>query len=164
MSDAPRRIEEKAYAYVTRAGGTELLVFDPPTGEGPQVPKGGIERDEDPADAVLRELSEETGLADATLRDRVATDEWPHPTKPKAYRRHFYHVRADSAPDRWTHEVTGGGEDDGLVYACRWVDVGTAAARLVRDQGAHLDDIVADGLDTGADDTGVRNADRTPPS
>jgi len=139
MPDAPRRIEEKAYAYVTRAGGTELLVFDPPTGEGPQVPKGGIESEEDPADAVLRELREETGLVDATLRHRVATDEWPHPTKPKAYRRHFYHVTVADAPDEWIHEVTGGGEDDGLRYTCHWTRLEEAGDALVREQGAYLD-------------------------
>ncbi|GAD51802.1 mutT/nudix family protein [Halarchaeum acidiphilum MH1-52-1] len=159
MSSEPRRIEEKAYAYVTRDG-SDLLVFEPPDGEGPQVPKGGVEPDEDPADAVLRELREETGLGDATLCAHVATDEWSHLTKPKAYRRYFYHVRVDAVPDRWSHEVTGGGEDDGLVYACYWVDLATAAERLVREQGAYLDAL--DDADCGDASDGVtQNADRT---
>ncbi|GGL43730.1 DNA mismatch repair protein MutT [Halarchaeum grantii] len=134
-----RRVVEKAYAYVTRSDGAELLVFEPPDGEGPQVPKGGIEAGEDPAHAVVRELREETGLADAELLDAVATDEWRHPSKPKTYRRHFFHVAVTDAPDEWTHEVTGGGEDDGLRYACHWTRVEEAADALVREQGAHLD-------------------------
>lgn len=134
-------VEEKAYAYATRADGTELLVFDPPGAEGPQVPKGGVQSGEDPAVAVERELREETGVTTGRTVDALATDEWPHPEKPKAYRRHFFHVVVRDAPDAWDHEVTGGGEDDGLVYACRWIPLTEAGARLVREQGAYLDSL-----------------------
>ncbi|WP_435097057.1 NUDIX hydrolase [Halarchaeum sp. P4] len=139
MSEGRRRVVEKAYAYVTRRDGAELLVFEPPSGEGPEVPKGGIEPGEDPAEAVVRELREETGLADAEVVAAVATDEWPHPSKPKTYRRHFFHVAVADAPDEWVHEVTGGGEDDGLRYTCHWMGSEDAGDALIREQGAYLD-------------------------
>lgn len=142
MSRVNRRVVDKSYAYVTRDG-TELLVFDPPSGESPQVPKGGVEPEETPKRAVVRELREETGLADGDVLTAVAVDEWPHPSKPKAYRRHFFHVDVDGAPEEWTHEVTGDGEDEGLVYECYWLDAERAVRTLARDQGAYLDAVVS---------------------
>jgi len=38
------------------------------------MPQGGIDRDEDPARASLRELYEETGISSVTLLDQ--TDDW----------------------------------------------------------------------------------------
>jgi len=143
MQSGERRVVEKAYAYVTRDGGEELLVFEPPAGEAPQVPKGGVEDGEVPREAVVRELREETGLGDAVLRARLGRDEWPHPEKPKTYRRHFFHLSARDAPDEWVHEVTGAGEDCGERYACSWMARGRAAEELVRDQGVYVPALTA---------------------
>ena len=53
----------KVCAAVIRPGpvGSELLVFEHPSA-GVQLPKGGLDADEDPREGVLRELHEETGL------------------------------------------------------------------------------------------------------
>lgn len=49
----------KVTAFCIR--GEQLLVFDHPAA-GTQVPAGTVEQGEDPRDAVLRELAEETGI------------------------------------------------------------------------------------------------------
>lgn len=132
------RTEAKAYAYVVRDDG-RLLVFDHPNPEaGTQVPKGGVEPGESPREAVVREVAEETGLTDIDVERLLAEDEWPHPTKPKAYHRYFYRVTpTTSAPDAWTHEVTGGGEDEGMEYDYFWADPQDVS--LVADMDEYVD-------------------------
>ena len=59
---------EKVTAFVTRPGraGSELLLFRHPN-EGIQLPAGTVEEGEATADAVVREVIEETGLRDVTI-------------------------------------------------------------------------------------------------
>lgn len=131
------RVEEKAYAYVVSDG--QLLVFDHPNPDaGVQVPKGGVEPGESPRDAVVRELREESGLTDIAVESLIAEDEWPHPEKPKAYRRYFYRVTpTNGTPAAWTHEVTGSGEDEGMEYAYFWTD--PAEVSLTADMDDYVD-------------------------
>jgi 8-oxo-dGTP pyrophosphatase MutT (NUDIX family) len=58
----------KVTAFVTRESerGRELLVFRHPSA-GVQLPAGTVEPGETPEEAVLRELSEETGLTDVEI-------------------------------------------------------------------------------------------------
>lgn len=113
----------KAYAYVTRANGAgrQLLVFreraDPEAGV--QVPKGGIDEGERPCYAVRRELAEEAGLTHDRPVYHVASDRFRR-ADGKRVARHFFHFPVEEARDEWAHEVTGGGEDDGLVYDLFW--------------------------------------------
>lgn len=133
-----RNVEPKAYAYVVRHDG-HVLVFDHPNPEaGTQVPKGGVEADESPREAVRREVAEESGLTTVTVGDLLAVDRWPHPEKSKTYQRYFYRViPSDPVPESWVHEVTGDGVDEGLVFEYYWVD--PADASLVRDMDDYLD-------------------------
>lgn len=132
-------IEPKAYAYVVDDEG-RLLVFDHPDPEaGTQVPKGGVEPGETPREAVARELAEESGLTDVEIDALLAEDEWPHPEKPKAYRRYFFHVTAPARRDSWSHEVTGTGADQGMVYSYYWSDPNEVS--LVADMDDYVDRI-----------------------
>lgn len=60
---------EKVTAFVIRAApdGPELLLFEHPYA-GVQIPAGTVEAHETPEQAVLREVAEETGLTDVTIR------------------------------------------------------------------------------------------------
>ncbi|WP_435153834.1 NUDIX hydrolase [Haladaptatus sp. DFWS20] len=135
--------EEKAYAYVTRdmGGPRELLVFEHPDPEGGvQVPKGGIEDGEAPRDAVVREVREESGLTEFESIRPLVTDVWHHHEKPKAYRRHFFHLVAEERRDEWCHTVTGDGEDEGVVYDYFWVHPGSIP--LAREMDDHIEHVL----------------------
>ena len=100
---------------------TSLLVFDhrdfPEAGT--QVPAGTVEDDEAPADAVLREVHEETGLASRVVRELGTFDAIAPKGEPR--RNHFFELATDEMRDEWRHVVHGGGGDEGLVFVCRFV-------------------------------------------
>jgi ADP-ribose pyrophosphatase YjhB (NUDIX family) len=117
-------MRHKVLAYITRErdGRRELLVFthrdDPEAGV--QVPAGTVEPGEPIEAALLREIREESGLADVQLVRQLAEHEeveWDN-------NRHVFHLIApNGAPDRWAHIVHGQGEDAGMVFEYRWVDL-----------------------------------------
>ncbi len=111
---------QRVVVYVERAG--ELLVFehrDHPEA-GAQVPAGGVLEDESLADAAVREVREETGVrldAEPTLLgSHEHLDGLGRPALS-----FFFRVHApDGLPHAWRHVVSGGGEDSGLVFDCRF--------------------------------------------
>jgi ADP-ribose pyrophosphatase YjhB (NUDIX family) len=116
---------ERVLAYVTREreGRKELLVFDhrDHPSAGTQVPAGRLEPGEELEAALLRELEEESGLANARVVRKFGTfapHELPHGRR---YTNHAYEVAAEGAPDAWEHVVAGDGDDAGLVFVYRWV-------------------------------------------
>jgi len=118
---------KKACAYITR-NESELLVFDGPGHEQLQIPKGTVEPDEVPHEAVYREAIEESGLATFKERRHLVTDVWKRrDSPPKRYVRNFYHMPVYEARDEWTHTVTGTGEERGSQFEFFWVDISTDA-------------------------------------
>ena len=120
----------KVCAYITR-NGRELLVFDGPEHDAPQIPKGTIEWSEPPRQALRREIHEESGLDPDAEPTHLASDVWTrrhHP--PRRYLRHFYHVAVADQRDAWTHTVTGAGPERGTDYDYSWaaIDESTALA------------------------------------
>jgi ADP-ribose pyrophosphatase YjhB (NUDIX family) len=117
-------MRHKVLAYITRErdGRRELLVFthrdDPEAGV--QVPAGTVEPGEPIEDALFREIREESGLTDVQLVRKLAEHEeveWDN------FRHVFHLIAPNGAPDRWTHIVHGQGEDAGMVFEYRWVDL-----------------------------------------
>jgi 8-oxo-dGTP pyrophosphatase MutT (NUDIX family) len=117
---ARRRINyNRVVAYVVR--GASLLVFDHRDfpAAGTQVPAGTVEDDEAPADAVVREVHEETGLDARVVRELGTLDAIAPKGEPR--RNHYFELATDDTRDEWEHVVHGGGGDDGLVFVCRFV-------------------------------------------
>lgn len=118
---------KKACAYITR-NDSELLVFEGPGHDGLQIPKGTVERGEDPRDAVVREIIEESGLATFQNLRHLITDVWNRrASPPKRYVRSFYHASVYENRDTWTHTVTGTGEERGETFEYSWVALPTQA-------------------------------------
>lgn len=116
---------EKACACVVQAG--RLLVFRHPLA-GVQLPKGTIDPGETPAQAVLRELAEESGLVLEAQSvalghfdvERVANGFIPG-EEPEWQRWHvFWIAPVAPLPERWEHVAHGSPEEDGLVFRYFW--------------------------------------------
>lgn len=111
-------------AYVVRQRPSwELLVFEQVgTPEaGSQIPAGGIRPSETPGHAVLREVTEETGLDGLRLRTQLQTENKPHPVTGESRTTTFFVVDApDETPDAWMHSVLGQDADAGMIFKCRF--------------------------------------------
>ena len=121
---------QRVVAYVLRD--RDLLVFehrDFPDA-GTQVPAGTVNHEEDPAVAVVREVFEETGVEARIVRELAYKDAIAPRGEPR--RNFFFELETDETRDAWEHVVHGGGEDNGLVFVCRFVSL-TPPPALIAD-------------------------------
>ena len=133
-------VRSKVLAYVTR--GEELLVFrhrDFPDA-GLQVPAGTIEVGEDPQDAALREVREESGLTDVRVvgfLGRYLHNAAPH--KDETHDRHVYHLElTGSAEQSWLHYEYETDPSDGgppIAFSFFWMSLRDPELRLAGGQG-----------------------------
>lgn len=109
---------EKALIYLTRDP-SELLVLEHteehPTA-GVQVPAGGVEPGEQPDATAIRELAEETGLHSGSAAVYLESRIWEQDIAPSRVRHYFWVVAPTDTPDRWSHTVTAGEEDEGMLF------------------------------------------------
>jgi 8-oxo-dGTP pyrophosphatase MutT (NUDIX family) len=100
----------------------ELLVFDhrDHPEAGTQVPAGGVLDGEALADAVVREVREETGLQLDSEPILLGTHQHLDGLGRPALSYFFRLDAPRGAPDSWEHVVAGDGEDAGLVFSCRF--------------------------------------------
>lgn len=121
---------DRVLAYVTREreGRKELLVFDHRDypSAGTQVPAGRLEPGEELEAGLLRELEEESGLANAHVTHQFGTFAPRELLHGRRYTNHAFELEAPGAPDTWEHVVAGDGDDAGLVFLYRWVPLAPA--------------------------------------
>src|SRR5688572_19977399 len=97
-------ILHKVIIYVTRTGrdgADELLVFDhrDMPDAGTQVPAGTVEDGEAYPAAAVRELHEESGLANVALSGPIDTYVWVNPHSGNSHHRQVFHAHLDGLPD-----------------------------------------------------------------
>lgn len=104
MADVSR---PRVAAYVLRERTSwQLLVFeqDGNPDAGLQIPAGGVRTGETLTAAVLREVSEETGLTDLTIDHRLHTENSAHPETGAARTTTYFVVNAaPTSPHAWMH-------------------------------------------------------------
>lgn len=132
-----RSLRRRAYLYITRksAGQLQVAVFRHPDFEvmtlGVQVPGGTIEPHETPEEGALREVLEESGLADFSSVRLLARDLWHEYPDGLSRERFFYQLEVSgTTQDIWEHTVTDGELDKGMVFSYRWADVPGAKSIL----------------------------------
>jgi 8-oxo-dGTP diphosphatase len=112
-------LREKVLCFVH--DGQKLLVFDHADvpDAGVQVPAGGVEMGETPAEAAVRELREESGLTLGTPHF-LAAYRWEAQT-PERFTRQvcsaFAFAAPDDLPQTWIQQA------DGHRFAFRWADL-----------------------------------------
>jgi 8-oxo-dGTP pyrophosphatase MutT (NUDIX family) len=120
----PPRIR-KAVAYVVRDG--QLLVFRHRDVDvavaGIQVPAGTIREGEEPADAVLREATEETGLAALKVVRALGTDDYDvRPGRYEVHERHFFQLTTvEPIEDEWLWFEAHDGLAEPTAFVCSWI-------------------------------------------
>jgi 8-oxo-dGTP diphosphatase len=139
-------ISRKAFAYIT--SGTRLLLFTHPEHPqaGIQVPAGTMKPGEDPAEAVLREASEETGLT--TLRverwiGRHLVDARPYGRDEFHDRWYFHLTCAGSPPATWRHGE-GDPSDGGsawIPFDFFWADLAADLPPLIADHDRFIPEL-----------------------
>jgi 8-oxo-dGTP pyrophosphatase MutT (NUDIX family) len=87
-------------------------------------PKGHVENGESPELAAAREIGEETGLADLTLRGRVATIDWHFRLRGKLIHKYCHFFLFE-----WTAGEPSPQLDEGITE-CRWFGLDEALAKI----------------------------------
>lgn len=139
-------IRHKAFAYITQ--GHRLLVFTHPDtpDAGTQVPAGTIEHGETPADAVLREAQEETGLSLLTVVRFLGTSHFDMSPfgRDEVHERHFFHLRCDGVtPARWRNRERHPSEGNELpLFEFSWAGLPDGVPGLIAGHDALLTELL----------------------
>ncbi|MBN1250219.1 MAG: NUDIX domain-containing protein [Anaerolineae bacterium] len=139
-------VKRKVYAYITH--GERLLIFGHPDSPeaGLQVPGGTVEAGEEPADAVMREAAEETGLTGLRLGGRLGETCYWVPELGQWHQRTFFHlICMGRPPERWYHAETvpSDGSPGPIRFAFTWVALPDGVPELSGGLDQMLPELVA---------------------
>lgn len=141
MGDDSLMLKHKVFAYITRGSGLLVFVHSGHPEAGIQVPAGTRLEDEDPAIAVLREATEETGLASLELLGFLGEVDFPVYARGELHRRRFYHLRCTGeAAERWQwyEESPSDGCRHRILFELYWIDLRGPVPELAPGHGAML--------------------------
>lgn len=137
-------MRRRAVCYVTRSGadGPELLVFrQDDAAAGIQTPGGTIEPGETPLVAALREAAEETGLACLAAQQLLRLELFERAGETAQY--YHVHIRTtEPTVQRWSHTVSAGTTDAGMVFHFFWMPFAEAGSTVWPHMVSALPDIV----------------------
>ncbi|MBW9245813.1 MULTISPECIES: NUDIX hydrolase [Pseudomonas] len=94
----------------------KILLFRHPHA-GVQLVKGTIEKGETPARAALRELSEESGISSATIKDDLGCWKSGHHSQIWSFQ---LLQMAGPLPEQWLHQTT---DDHGHIFEFFWASL-----------------------------------------
>ena len=107
-------VPEKACAVVlSPTQPLRILLFRHPLA-GVQLVKGSIEKGETPGEAALRELTEESGINAATIKDDLGC--WDAGHLGQIWSFHLCHV-SGALPEQWSHQTL---DDHGHRFEFFW--------------------------------------------
>lgn len=128
----PRVVERSAGGLVIRQAEGDvrvLLIRDPYRKWG--LPKGHLEEGEGPKDAALREVREETGLEDLSLRSDLGEIDWTFRKAGRVVHKFCRFFLMESRTEETVPEVAEG------ITECRWL-TGEEALRAISYENARI--------------------------
>lgn len=133
LPPVPIRVERSAGGVVVREIDGRLhalLIRDPYRNWG--LPKGHLEEGEEPEEAALREVTEETGLTELRLREELATIDWYFRTAEVHIHKFTTFYLMESATGEPTPEI-----QEGITEAI-WVPLDEAPAQITYDNATEV--------------------------
>ncbi|MEH2049242.1 NUDIX hydrolase [Nostoc sp.] len=132
---------KKAIAYITK--NDELMVFthtDFPEA-GVQVPAGTVEENEEPSEAVLREIYEESGVKGVRILELLGIYQYNMaPDRDEIQERYVYHLElTQSTPSTWQHwEIHSSTSKNSIAFDFYWIKLDGSDLGLAGGQGYFL--------------------------
>ncbi|MEL7237696.1 MAG: GNAT family N-acetyltransferase [Planctomycetota bacterium] len=111
------------YVHRTAADGElEFACFENPTWNTPHMPAGGVDDGETLAEAAIREVAEEVGIALTDEPRRIKATLWRYSQTDTWCIQHYMAVAApDGLPTTWRHVMQNECEHTGTEVACSWL-------------------------------------------
>lgn len=134
MHAAPARLRATAYITRNNGGRSQVLVFryaNQPN-LGTHLPGGGVDPDERPDHAAIREAVEETGVTGSLRMRGTVGVQQGHYSNGNPCVSVYFHIETDESRDHWTHAMLGDADawDTGHHVECRFVAINEAEALL----------------------------------
>ncbi|MDM9581372.1 NUDIX domain-containing protein [Nostoc sp. GT001] len=143
MSTQP--LIKKAIAYVTNKDGLMVFTHTDFPEAGVQVPAGTVEESEEPSEAVLREIYEESGVKGVRIIELLGIYQYNMtPYRDEIQERYVYHLElTQPTPSTWRHwEIHSSTSKNPIAFDFYWVKLDSSNLGLAGGQGYFLSKLV----------------------